>query len=196
MKLLLTRHGETEYNKERKFYGTADVSLDEKGQRQATILAKKLDQEKPTVLVQTNLRRTRQTLAPLRKRLPYTPIVTLPDLAEKGFGNWEGLDADEIEARYPVDWQKWLKAPLTYTPPTVESFAGFKKRVHRGLSWLLTHATEQDTIAIVAHLGAIRLIYQQLVDPKVYFYDLDFKASCYSLLELKAGKIKRCEMNK
>lgn len=195
MKLLLARHGETEFNRQRKFYGSADVDLDEKGQEQAHILAQKVLTARPTVLVQTNLHRTQETLQPLVKQLPAVPVITLPDLAEKGFGNWEGLDADEIEARYPAEWAKWLRAPLTYTPPTVEAFADFKARVHNGLQWLLQHLTADDTALIVAHLGTIRLIYQELADPAADFYSLDFKASCFSMVELQDGQVLQCRLN-
>lgn len=184
MKLLLTRHGETTYNKQRKFYGSADVSLDAHGQAQAQQLADKLIAQQLTALVKTNLQRTAQTLAPIRHRQPHLPVVTLPDLAEKGFGNWEGLDADQIEAAYPGEWQKWLATPLTYTPPTVESFAAFVTRVHHGMDWLLSHLRADDTALVVAHLGTIRVLYQALVAPQADFYSLQFPAACYTSIEL------------
>lgn len=195
MKLLLARHGETEYNKQRKFYGTADVDLDEKGRKQALTLANKVVAAQPTVLVQTNLRRTQETLQPLKGDLPNVPVITIPNLAEKGFGAWEGLDADQIEARFPEDWEKWLQAPLTYTPPTVESFAAFKQRVHAGLQWLLQHLNDDDTAMVVAHLGSIRLIYQELVDSAADFYSLDFKAACYTTIALQDGQATRWQLN-
>ena len=195
MKLLLARHGETKYNQQRKFYGAADVSLDEKGRQQAVTLAAKLVKEQPTLLVKTNLQRTTQTLAPLVTRLPQLPVVTIPAFAEKGFGNWEGLDADEIEAQFTAEWARWLQAPLTYTPPTVESFAAFKQRVHEGLQWLLSHTTEDDTVVVVAHLGTIRLIYQELVDPTINFYSLAFKASYFSIIELENNKAQQWRLN-
>ena len=121
MKLILARHGETIFNRQRKFYGTADVSIDAVGEKQASILAEKVIKLQPTLFVQTNLQRTGQTLRPLKEKRPAIPTIVLPDLAEKGFGDWEGLDADEIKAKYPQEWQRWLKAPLTFTPPTVEA---------------------------------------------------------------------------
>lgn len=195
MKLLLARHGETSFNRARKFYGAADVELDDRGRKQAQELAQKLMICQPTVLVQTNLKRTHQTLAPLRHHFPQLPVITLPELAEKGFGDWEGLDADEIQSRYPAEWQKWLQAPLTYTPPTNESFAHFSKRVRRGLAWLEKHLTADDVAVVIAHLGSIRIIYQELVDPSADFYDLDFKAACYSSITIDDSKVTNIELN-
>lgn len=195
MKLILARHGETEFNRLKKFYGTTDVSLDKQGQKQAQLLALKVNKLHPTLFVQTNLKRTEQTLQPLKDLRPVIPTVTLPDLAEKGFGNWEGLDANEIEARYPAEWQKWLAAPLLYTPPTVEAFSDFKERVHYGLQWLLGHTMENDIVFVVAHLGTIRLLYQELVDPTADFYSLDFRAACYSTLTITNGFVQNWQLN-
>lgn len=195
MKLILARHGETIFNRQRKFYGTTNVSLDSLGEQQAKTLADKVIKLHPTLFVQTNLQRTGQTLRPLKEKRPATPTIILPDLAEKGFGKWEGLDADEIESRYPQEWQQWLQAPLTFTPPTVEAFNDFKVRVHYGLRWLLGHTMENDVVLVVAHLGTLRLIYQELVDPQADFYSLNFKASCYSMLLLKAGVVQKWQLN-
>lgn len=195
MKLILARHGETEFNRLRKFYGTADVDINDHGKEQAELLARKLDVLSPTLLVTTNLKRTMETLEPLRKMYPLTPSIILPDFAEKGFGKWEGLDADEIEERYPEEWEKWLAAPLTYTPPTVESFNNFQKRVGQGVQWLLEHTVEDDVVCVVAHLGTIRIIYQKLIDSYADFYSLNFPASCYSVIEIKNGIVQNTILN-
>lgn len=195
MKLILARHGETEFNRLRKFYGTADVKIDEKGKEQAKLLATKVNKLYPTVFVVTNLKRTTETLAPLKEQRPTVPTIILPDFAEKGFGDWEGLDADEIEERYPEEWEKWLAAPLTYTPPTVESFNNFQKRVGQGVQWLLEHTVEDDVVCVVAHLGTIRIIYQKLIDSYADFYSLNFPASCYSVIEIKNGIVQNTILN-
>ena len=91
MKLILARHGETEFNRLRKFYGTANVEIDEKGKEQAKLLATKVNKLYPTLFVVTNLKRTVQTLVPLKEQRPTVPTIVLPDFAEKGFGCWEEI---------------------------------------------------------------------------------------------------------
>ena len=189
MKLIVARHGETLMNQQRKFYGSLNVVLDKVGQQQAQLLAKKVLPLKPTLLVQTNLRRTQQTLVPLRQSLPQVPVLTLPDLAEKGFGRWEGLDANQIQAQDPDHWQRWLTAPLTYTPPSVEPFHDFETRVERGLKWLKQHAVATEVIFLVAHLGTLRVIDQLLLQDQTYFYDRQFQSACYTLYEWDAQQI-------
>ena len=105
------------------------------------------------------------------------------------------LDADEIEERYPDEWEKWLAAPVTYTPPTIDAVSDFKARVNYGLRWLLDHTMENDVVFIVAHLGSIRIIYQELVDPTADFYSLKFPASCYSIINIKNGIVQNWYLN-
>lgn len=169
--------------------------LMKKGKEQAKLLATKVNKLYPTLFVVTNLKRTVQTLVPLKEQRPTVPTIVLPDFAEKGFGCWEGLDANEIENRYPDEWEKWLAAPLTYTPPTIEAFSDFKERVNYGLRWLLDHTMENDVVFVVAHLGSIRIIYQELVDPTADFYSLNFPASCYSVINLKNGIVQNWYLN-
>ena len=113
----------------------------------------------------------------------------MPDLAEKGFGRWEGLDANQIQAQDPDHWQRWLAAPLTYTPPSVEPFHDFETRVERGLKWLKQHAVATEVIFLVAHLGTLRVIDQLLLQDQTYFYDRQFQSACYTLYEWDAQQI-------
>ena len=54
---------------------------------------------------------------------------------------------------------------------------------------------ENDVVFVVAHLGSIRIIYQELVDPTADFYSLNFPASCYSVINLKNGIVQNWYLN-
>ncbi|QLL69191.1 histidine phosphatase family protein [Lactobacillus sp. 3B(2020)] len=183
MKLILSRHGTTEFNLGRKFYGSTDVSLALAGRQQAELLASKVAIFKPTLIIETTLKRTAQTTAPYIKKYPDVAVLKLAELNEKGFGNWEGLDADEIQTTYPEEWLKWLKAPLSYTPPTVESFSAFKTRVKSGFTKILAEFPEHNVIWVVAHLGTLRIIAQELGEQKD-FYDIQFPAGTLTVLDI------------
>lgn len=198
MELILARHGETEYNRQRKFYGSRDVSLNQTGQQQACQLATRLlkKEAQPTQIVVTDLVRTWETVRPYQSRRSLCSLTVLPELAEKGFGAWEGLDANEIEAQYPDEWAAWLQAPLSYTPPRAEPFAEFAARVRQGEHNLLRQVAADDRVLIVAHLGSLRVIYQDLVDATRDFYTIDFQAGHYSVVHLDDHQVvKRVEMN-
>lgn len=193
MKLLVARHGETAQNLAKKFYGGLDVPLDKTGQQQAQQLAQKLAATPITGVIRSDLQRAAQTLAPIQAGHPACRVVVDADLNEKRFGNWENLDADEIQAADPLNWQRWLDAPLTFAPPTVEGFPAFQKRVSRGLWQTLDQFAATDTVLLVAHLGTLRVIYQELVDPTADFWAVHFDAGAYSTYDVdvpgKTGRL-------
>lgn len=185
MQLILSRHGATEYNLQRKFYGTTDVDLAPLGVRQAQELAQKVAPFEPTKIINTPLQRTAQTIAPYHQTHLMVPIITIPEWMEKGFGAWEGLDADQIQAHYPQEWQRWLAAPLTYTPPESESFADFQQRVAAGWQMVKQVSQPNDRLWIVTHLGTLRILAQLLGEQRA-FYDIDFPAGTLTILTLDA----------
>lgn len=179
MKLYLMRHGQTDYNKARCFYGSHDVSINQEGQEQARVLAQVLEGVKVDIIYTSRLKRTQETA---RLVFPNRPFEALPYFDEKGFGAWEGLTADEIEERFPDIWQAWLEAPFEVTPPQAEVFSAFQERVWQGLDALVQLHSDK-AVAIVAHLGVLRLIYQRLIKDGTSFWDIDFPQGTVTCLE-------------
>lgn len=91
------------------------------------------------------------------------------DLNEKGFGDWEGLNADEIEAQDPVTWAQWIEKPFDVTPNGAESFATFSNRVLRAVKAYQAILASDANVLIVAHLGTLRVIHQFWVPGTVFF---------------------------
>lgn len=169
MKIYLMRHGETDYNKARCFYGSEDVPINATGRQQVLQLRDIMADLEVSEVYTSSLKRAKETASLIFD----IAGIALSNLDEKGFGKWEGLTADEIEKQYPKEWQAWLEAPFEVTPPDAEVFSHFQQRVWQVIDDLV-HRHAQDSIAIVAHLGVLRLIYQRLVDEQAIFWDLDF----------------------
>ncbi len=178
--LYLIRHGETDLNKKRAFYGSLDVSINETGMKQATTLKDKLAEEIVDVVVTSGMKRARQT-ADIIFSHQENQVDTL--FNEKGFGEWEGLIADEIEAKFPKEWQSWLDDPFDYTPPDAESFKLFSDRVIEGLEKILVTYSETEHIAIVSHLGVIRVLVTHL-NKSQDFWSVEVKQDGYLKLEI------------
>ncbi|AKP66231.1 histidine phosphatase family protein [Companilactobacillus ginsenosidimutans] len=182
MKLVLARHGETEWNLQKKFYGTSDVKLDQKGLYQANHLASTLKNNKWQFDIGycSGLIRTLQTIKPCLSG--NTQVIQLPDLNEKGFGKWEGLDANEIEAAYPIEWQKWLNQPFDYIPPEAQDFYQFSDHVKKAINQIIDDSIKNDyqTILVVAHLGVLRVIDQYLLNDTHEFWNIHFDAGYYT----------------
>jgi broad specificity phosphatase PhoE len=99
--ILLARHGETDWNVERRVQGHSDTPLNETGRAQALALAEALDGAELDAVYSSDLARALDTAQVVADRLGL-PVSMLPELRERHFGSWEGLTDDEIFARFPA----------------------------------------------------------------------------------------------
>jgi len=107
-RLLLVRHGESIWNRERIVQGQAGPGLTERGHDQATHLGQWLADEvdDDVVFVSSDLVRCQETAAPFAAALGREPSLDAA-LRERHFGEWEGLTRDEIERRDPTLWERF-----------------------------------------------------------------------------------------
>jgi broad specificity phosphatase PhoE len=98
--ILLTRHGETDWNLARRVQGHTDVPLNAAGIEQAAELARSLADVPLAAVYSSDLARARDT-AEAVARLHGLDVTVDPDLREKHFGTWEGLTDREIAERFP-----------------------------------------------------------------------------------------------
>ena len=98
--LILARHGETDWNLERRVQGHTDRPLNETGRAQARKLADALADERVDAIYSSDLARAYETALEVaaRKRLA---VHALPELRERSFGTWEGLTDEEVLDRFP-----------------------------------------------------------------------------------------------
>ena len=177
-KWYLIRHGETDFNKKRFFYGKADVSINETGKEQAALLHQLMKGRRVSQVYTSQLKRTKETAAII---FPDQNPTAYKALNERDFGLWEGRTANEIQAAFPLVWEEWLESPFEVTPSKAESFDKFKDRV-----WSIVkeiRETADPEIVIVGHLGVLRLIYQFLVNTEADFWSIDIPQGTVLLLE-------------
>jgi phosphoserine phosphatase len=98
--IVLVRHGETDWNRERRFQGHADTSLNDAGRRQALELAEALRDERLDAVYTSPLRRATETARIVVDMLGLK-AEELEALREIDVGDWQGLTVDEVRARYP-----------------------------------------------------------------------------------------------
>ena len=109
-KVIMVRHGETEWNVHCKFLGSVDIPLNEKGRRQAGYAKEALKDEQIDVIYTSPMRRALETGEIIRGSRTL-PILTDEGLREICCGKWEGLDGREVEERYPGQMALWRKHP-------------------------------------------------------------------------------------
>ena len=153
-RLLLVRHGESEWNAVRRLQGQADIALSEKGEAQARALAATVEQLAPDRVITSDLRRARQTA----ELLGFPEAAREPALREVDVGEWTGRDIARIVADEPEAYRGWRAG--TFAPPGGEIWADFAARTA-----VATRAAtlEADRLLVVCHGGVIRALLQTLL---------------------------------
>lgn len=149
LKLVLVRHAETDWNRQRRYQGWQDTSLSEAGRQQAEAAGRLLAAEPLAAVWSSPLRRSRDTAAAIATPRGLTVQVE-EAFREMRFGQWEGLTADDASALFPALYREWLESPHLVELPGAETLAQVKARALEGLEGL-RHAYEGQTVCLVTH---------------------------------------------
>lgn len=161
LRLLLIRHAASTWNDERRIQGQLDPPLSEPGRAQARRLGVRLRGTTADALYSSDLRRARETAQEVAASVGREPEL-MPDLREIALGEWEGLNRDEIKARYPAEWTAWSREPNWDIVPGGEGAAAFEARVGGALDGLMRrHAG--GTVIVVTHGGLIQVALLRIV---------------------------------
>jgi probable phosphoglycerate mutase len=156
--LILIRHGETDWNRELRFQGQVDVSLNAIGHEQARRIASRMAGEKADALYASDLLRAQQTAEPIAAQLALRAL-TETGLREQSFGKVDGMRVDDIKAQHPQAWEGWLRFEADYCMPEGESTRAFHGRVMAAVERLVASHPDQ-TVVIVTHGGVLDMIYR------------------------------------
>lgn len=153
-KLLLIRHGETNWNKMGKFQGTIDIELTEEGRQQATLLNKRL-KDKFDCIYASPLKRAKET-AKILADSSNKKLNIAENMKEINFGSWEGLTIKEIKEQFNDEFNNWKTDKVEAS--IVGGEGSLKKASIRGTNCVLdiVKKNKGQTIAIVAHGGIIK----------------------------------------
>lgn len=161
LRLVLVRHGVTDWNREGRFQGHLDPPLSEAGRREARLAAERLasdDELRPTRVVSSTLGRAFQTAEAIAGALgDGIEVEPDPRLIEIGQGEWEGRTHAEIERNEPEQYREWLAAAGIRRPPGGEPMEEATARVEALLSDLLA-ADRSGTACLVSHGGTLRIL--------------------------------------
>ena len=153
-RLILLRHGQTEWNADDRMQGQIDTHLSPLGRAQAVQAARVLAMMNPSIIVSSDLRRALDTAARIGD-LTGLPVDKDLRLRETHLGDWQGLSHSDVDAQYPGARLKWRADP-TMAPPGGESRVEVASRAVPVVTELLQRREWGDHPAvIVAHGGLI-----------------------------------------
>ncbi|HNX93329.1 MAG TPA: alpha-ribazole phosphatase [Syntrophomonas sp.] len=156
MKVLLLRHGQTEWNALQKYQGHMDIALNDTGREQAGKIARYLhDNENIEAIYCSDLSRSRETAEIIAHEL-HLPVQVDKRLREIGFGSWEGMTYEEVKCMYPEEYEKWFNNNLEIKVPGGESVDELLARSLPVLSELAER--HEGTVLVVSHGGLIKTV--------------------------------------
>jgi len=184
MRIILARHGETDWNVEGRYQGRGfDIPLSLSGRAQALAMAARLAQVPFTRAICSPLLRARQT-AEVALGARSADLLTDPDLMEIGHGEWEGrLDA-EIRTEYAELCQAWRTSPHLVTLPGGESLQEVLARAWPAFCRACEGLGKDDTALIVSHDGVNRVLLCRVLGlPLERVWSFRQAPTCLNLLE-------------
>lgn len=161
-RILLIRHGQTDWNLEQRWQGHLDVPLNEAGREQASRLADYLREREITAVYSSDLVRAITTAAPVAKT---HGLTVMPDarLRELNLGIFQGLTTTEINSKYPEESRQMRLDYMGYVIPTGEPRRAMQDRAYAAYREIVAHEHGPE-VAVVTHGGTIRVLLLKLFD--------------------------------
>lgn len=163
--LVLIRHGQTNWNLQGRIQGQLDEPLNAEGMKQAQLLRTAVARGEPkdmppsfAMIYSSPLMRAWHTAEPLADYFG-RPIHSEPALAERHFGELQGVVHDEMPTQFPEAARRWASRDPHFRPAGGESLHDFFARVQGCISRLLTaHAGER--ILCFTHGGVLDMVFR------------------------------------
>lgn len=183
MKLYLVRHGETELNVKKVYYGSTDCELTEKGKEQAVSLKTAFASVPLDLVLESPLKRAKTTVDLI---LGEKEVPRLEDgrLKELDFGGWEGKSYTELQGD-PL-YEQWCREWKTTCPPRGECFLDLAQRVRSFYGDLLKR--EEERVLIVAHHAVLQQLMACLLEAEPEScWHYAFEQGTYTVFEIRDG---------
>lgn len=158
----IIRHGETDFNRLYRFIGSTDHPLNERGILQAETLREPMSHIHLDRIYTSPYKRTVMTAERVKNGRDIE-IVPAPGIREIHCGEWEGLNRDEIEARWKGQIELWEKHPDLLHMENGETFLEVQNRAVKAFTDIVKKENG-NSIAIVSHMLTIQLIMAKLLN--------------------------------
>ena len=175
MRLILIRHGETEWNVSGRYQGQTDIPLSDRGRAQAEALGRRFASIPVDAVYSSPLQRAYDTAAAIA-RVKGLPIQKADGLKELDFGEWDGNTKEVNEEKFGEAFTRYRIEPFHYPMPGEGTLNRAKLRVGAALEDIKELYRHTDkTVVVVAHGGILKL---------AIFYLMDMTSRLYRCIEL------------
>jgi broad specificity phosphatase PhoE len=188
--ILLIRHGNTKFNKQKVFRGHKDIPLDDTGLMQAEKTGKLLSRIKINEIYCSPLSRAVQTAEKISSHQKQSvKIIKEEGFLDLSFGEWEGRSFEQVQKEYPEVYNIWVRTPHLTNIPGGETLAQAKKR-----SWIsLNNIVEQSkgrqgiqVFAVVSHRVINKLVINSVLGlDESKFWQIKQDPCCINIFEYR-----------
>ncbi len=186
MKIILVRHGQTQWNAAKKYQGQTDIPLNEIGRKQAAAAASHLrETEQVEAIYSSDLSRTQETAEIIAKALDLEKKSD-PRLREFAFGVWEGMTFSEVFEKYPEEFNNWYHNTLEFRIPGGECLNQVAARAFEALSEIIKAHT--GNVVIVTHGGVIKALLHK-IDESNSLWQTGVDPGSITILETSGDKM-------
>lgn len=161
-RLILVRHGETDFNAECRFLGSIDKPLSARGEEQIAFLRRRMAEVPMDRIYTSPFTRARQTAQAMRAGRGID-ICDDDGLREICCGEWEGLNGQQVEERWPGMLSVWNGQPEALRMPGGDTFAEVSERIGEAFR-RLAGRHRGETVGIASHMICIELLLMRLTD--------------------------------
>ncbi len=150
-RIILVRHGETDWNKQGRFQGQIDIPLNKNGRAQAKAASEFLKNNSIQKAFSSSLSRPKETALIILNEHPGVEISLKENLKEIGHGKWEGKLESEIESDWPNLLKTWKIFPEKVQMPEGENITEVSMRSITGWNEICKDLKNEETALVVAH---------------------------------------------
>ncbi len=150
-RIILVRHGETDWNKEGRFQGQIDIPLNETGKNQAQKASDFLKSTKFTKAFSSSMSRPLETAKIILGENNNLKISSIDELSEINHGLWEGKLEKEIKTIWPEILNKWHEEPENVIMPEGETIKDVSERSLNAWHSICKNQKRNDVTLVVAH---------------------------------------------
>ena len=189
-RILLVRHGETDFNLTHRFQGRIDIPLNKKGKNQAQALSSALKHEPLTAVYSGPLIRAMETARSIQAFHPSTPFFEEEGLIEMDLGRLDGMQIGDWISRHQEFYKTWRTTPSCLKMPGGESLGEVQIRAMDTLERITKPYSPGSTLLFCSHNFVNRtIICHALGLPLDRFRDFQQDAAALNVLYKREGRL-------
>ncbi len=193
-RLILVRHGQTEWNRVGRARGRIDIALNETGLAQAQAVAQRVAAFPLAAIYSSPLKRAMETARPAAQKSGLT-VQPLEGLIDIDYGDWGGRSPAEVAEMYPDLYHQWHHSPHLVTFPAGESLDEVRSRTLAAVQEIaLSH--QAQTVLLVAHQVVNKVLVCALLGlDNSHFWRIQQDNGCINIFDYEEGEFKAVLIN-